>query len=405
MKKLNRIFLFCALLAAFWPAFAAPSFSGAIGGSAGIDLDIPLSDGSPDFNVPLAGLAAIQANLTEWCVARGEIAIDASDFEFNDIFGSAQSSIKLNELSVVLIRRAVTASSFFSAFLGSYEQVGSDAFLMRHFGIEPISSRLTKSPTNLTGVPILRTRGAGLSYIVNFDKAPVATGGYFYVGKNSADDWTLNLDARVSYAANLFTVDFLAGISSPLQDSYNNKDVVLMIDTICLHGGLNMLAGSKFTHSLLLQVGLKDLVVKGNGAGTTNGEELNILIEPRINFNKFRMNTSLFAYDPQSVKETTYLPNEMGAAFSFYKDDIEIKNGYMTLGVHLIGAIGGKSALDLINGGDLSGATYNAYITPFMEMPIGQTASFETMTQIGVRDLAGSQSIGFKVTASAKKTF
>ena len=405
MKKLNRIFLILALLAALAPAYAAPSFSGAIGGTAGFDLDIPLTGGSADFDVPLAGFAAVQANLAEWCVARAEIAVDASNFDFDDIFGSAQASIKLNELSVVLIRRAVTVSSFFSAFLGSYEQVGSDAFLMRHFGIEPISSRLTKSPTNLTGVPILRTRGAGLSYIVNFDKAPVATGAYFYLGKNAAKDWTLNLDARVAYAANLFTVDFLAGISSPLQDSYNNQDVVLMIDTICLHGGLNMLAGSKFTHSLLLQVGLKDVVVKGNGAGSKITDELNFLVEPRINFNKFRMNISFFAYDPQSVKETTYLPNEFGAALSFFKDDIETKNGFMTLGIHAIGALGGKSAMEFFTDGSYDGVTYNAYVTPFIEMPLTPTASFEAMAQIGVRDLSGNQSLGFKVTASAKKVF
>ena len=406
MKKLiYRIFLFAALFAAIPSVQAAPSFSGAIGGSAGFDINVPLDKRSADFKVPLAGFAAVQANLAEWCVVRGEMAIDASDFEFDDIFGSAKSAIKLNELSLVLIRRAVTASSFFSLYLGSYEQIGSDAFMMRQFGIAPTSSKLLESHTNLAGVPVLKNKGAGLSYIVNFDKAPIATGAYLYFGKNRAKDWTLNLDARFAFVANLFSMDLLAGISSPLQDKYNNADVVLMIDTICVHGGVNILAGSKFTHSLLLQAGVKDIVVKGKNAGKTVGDEFNLLVEPRINFNKFRMSLSIYAYDAESIKETVYLANDFGAALSFYKDDIESKNGFMTAGVHLLGALGGKSAWDFFTDGKFDGVTYNAYISPFIEVPLAQTASFEAMAQIGVCDLTGSRSLNFKVCASAKKRF
>ena len=176
MKKIYGM-IFAAIVFAAAPNYlcASPSFSGSISGSAGLDFDFPTDGSNIGFKVPLAGVAAVQANLANWCVARGEIALDATNFEFDDIFGSAQSSLKLNELSLVLIRRAVTASSFFSVFLGSYEQVGSDVFLMRQFGIEPISSDLAKSASLLGGVPILSTKGAGLSYIVNFDKAPIAT--------------------------------------------------------------------------------------------------------------------------------------------------------------------------------------------------------------------------------------
>ena len=123
MKKLYRKLLIAAVFAAAAPLQAAPSFSGAVGGSAGVDIDIPLAGSGSGFKVPLAGFAAVQANLAEWCVARGEIAVNASNFEFDDIFGSAQSAIKLNELSLVLIRRAVTASSFFSAFFSQFSYV------------------------------------------------------------------------------------------------------------------------------------------------------------------------------------------------------------------------------------------------------------------------------------------
>lgn len=427
MKKLiNRMILTAALLAAAPLALhAAPSFSGAIGGSAGVGFDIPLSNGESDFRVPLAGFAAVQANITDWCVARGELAIDTRNFEFDDIFGSAESSIKLNELSIVLIRRAVTLASFFSGFLGSYEQIGGDAFLMRQFAIEPICSRLSKSATNLAGVPILRTKGAGLSYIVKFDKAPIATGAYFYVGKNTDKDWTLNADARFAYVSNLVTLDVLFGASTPLQDKYNDEDVVLMIDTICLHGGASFLAGSKYTHSLFMQFGIKDFAVKGGNNEELAGDAINFLFEPRINFKKFRMNITAFAYDEETYKETIYLPNEFGAAVTFYKDDIETKRGYLTLGIHTIFGIGGKKFLDYFrefnkeddsNNGSNSGsnsatesetkdATYNVYITPFAEIPLSRSASLEAMAQIGVCDISGDMSLNFKITASARKTF
>ena len=288
MKKLNGIFLFAALLAAAPLAHAVPSFSGALGGSAGLDLDIPVSGGEKSFKVPLSGFAAVQANLTDWFVARGEIALDASDFAFDDIFSSSQAALKLNELSAVFIRKAVSATSFVSAFIGEYEQIGSDSFLMRQFGIEPISSSLSKSATNLSGISILPTRGAGLSYIINFDKAPIAAGGYLYFGKDANKNWTLNFDTRFALATNAVCLDFLFGIGAPLQDSYNNSDVVLMIDTITLRGGANFLLGNKYTHSLLIQAGIKDIAVKGKNAGTVTGNELSFLFEPRIKFNNFR---------------------------------------------------------------------------------------------------------------------
>ncbi len=405
MKKTNIIFLFAVLFMAAQNLRAAPSFSGEIGGSVGLKANFPLSGSSPDYDIPLAGFAAVQANLTNWCVARGEIAVDAANFNFDDIFASATADIRLNELSVVMIRRAVTTSSFFSAFLGTYEPLGSDSFLMRQFGIDPISSQFSKSAKSLTGVSLLPTKGAGLSYIVNFDKAPVATGGYIYFGKNRANDWTINIDTRFAYVSNILTLDFMAGIGSPLQDTYNNQDVVLLIDTITMKGGINLLLGSKFTHALLLQAGINDVVVKGKSSGTFVGDELRFLVEPRLNFRKFRLHFTLFTFDTETTAELIYLPDEIGAAVTLFKDDIETKNGPLTAGIHLIGGIGGVLPLKFFDGSRTSEAIYNAYITPYVQIPVTPTASAEAMAQIGVKDLAGSQSIDFKLIVSARKKF
>ncbi|MBR5097159.1 MAG: hypothetical protein IK094_08660, partial [Treponema sp.] len=244
--KFNKIIFFASLLAASTYLSAAPSFSGAIGGSAVGNIHVPLNNSDVDTSLPLAGFAAAQANLAEWAIFRGEIGLSAPDFSFDDIYHDTNAIIRLNELSFVLQRRAYTATNYFALFLGSYEQIGSDAFLTRHFGIEPIGSVMCKSYTSLAGSVLRSAKEAGLSYIVNFDKAPIATGGYFYFGKDKDDSWTVNLDARFALVTSYVSLDFLFGLGSPFQNSSKNTDAVLVIDTITLHGGISALFGSKF---------------------------------------------------------------------------------------------------------------------------------------------------------------
>lgn len=403
--KLNKIFFFAAVLTAGAYLSATPSFSGAIGGSAGGDLNVPLNGDKVSGTVPLAAYAAAQANITDWAIARGEIAAWASNLAFNDIFADSDANVRLNELSFVLQRRAFTATNYFSVFLGAYEPIGSDAFLMRHFGVEPISSRLTKSYTSLVGSPLNDTKGAGLSYVVNFDKAPIATGVSFYFSKNKDNDWAINLDGRFALATNLVTLDFVFGAGSPLQDTYKNQDVVLVIDTITLHGGINFLAGSKYTHGLLIQAGLEDVVVKGNNGSGFNGDEIRFLFEPRLKFNTFSFTLTAYSFSEKSVKELAYLRDPIGAGFTFYKDDIEGKRGDICLGIHSIFSVKGITFGDIAQAKDLSKAIYNAYVTPYAEIPLSGIASIETIAQIGVLDITGSPSLNFSLTIGAKRVF
>ena len=48
---------------------------------------------------------------------------------------------------------------------------------------------------------------------------------------------------------------------------------------------------------------------------------------------------------------------------------------------------------------------YNVYITPYAEFPVGAGAKIETIAQVGILDLSGSQSINFTLTVGGKKTF
>ena len=403
--KLNRIIFFTAILAASSYLSAAPSFSGAIGGSAVGNIHAPLDGGDVDTSLPLAGFAAAQANLAEWAIFRGEIGISAPDFSFDDIYHDTNAIIRLNELSFVLQRRAYTATNYLSFYLGSYEQIGSDAFLTRHFGIEPLNSAMCKSYTSLAGSVLRSAKEAGLSYIVNFDKTPIATGGYFYFGKDKDDSWTVNLDGRFALVTSYVSLDFLLGVGSPFQNSSKNVDAVLVIDTITLHGGISALIGSKFGHSLFVQFGFDDISVRGNGMGEISGDELRFLMEPRIEFRNFRFALTLYSLDSKSVKELFYLNDLFGAAVNFYKNDIEGPRGDITVGISAVASISGTNFYNFAKGDTVDDARYNVYVTPYAELPLSAAAKFDVMAQIGVLDISGKQSLNFKLGVAAKTSF
>ncbi len=403
--KFNKIIFFASLLAASSYLSAAPSFSGAIGGSAVANILAPLHNSGVDTSLPLAGFAAAQANLAEWAIFRGEIGVSAPDFSFDDIYHDTNAIIRLNELSFVLQRRAYTATNYFALFLGSYEQIGSDSFLTRHFGIEPIGSAMCKSYTSLSGSVLRTAKEAGLSYIVNFDKAPIATGGYFYFGRDKDDSWTVNLDARFALVTSYVSLDFLLGVGSPFQNSSKNTDAVLVIDTITLHGGISALFGSKFGHSLFVQLGLDDISVRGNGMGEITGDELRFILEPRIDFVRFRFALTLYSLDGKNVRDLLYLNDPFGMAINFYKNDIEGKRGDITLGIAATASINGTNLYNYAQGKTIDDAIYNVYITPYAELPLSAAAKFEVMAQIGVLDFTGDTALNFKLGVGAKTSF
>lgn len=403
--KLNKILFFTAALSAAASLSAAPSFSGSIGGSAVANIGVPLDGADADWTLPLCGYAAAQANLAEWAIFRGEVGVCAPDFNFDDVFSQTNAVIRLNELSFVFQRRAYTATNYLSAFLGSYEQIGSDAFLTRHFGIEPVNSRICKSYASLTYSPLRSTKEAGISYIVNFDKAPIATGGYFYFSKDKNDSWTMNLDARFAMVTNFATVDLLLGVGTPFQNSNKNTDAVLVIDTITLHGGITTRFGTKFGHELFIQFGFDDISVRGDGAGEISGDELSIIMEPRIRLEKFRFAISAYSLNQKRLEELFYLNDPFGVALNFYKDDIEGKRGDITLGIFATFSVSGTDLYNFAKGKTTDNAIYNVYATPYAELPLSAAAKFEAMAQIGVLDVSGTQSLNFKLGVAAKTSF
>lgn len=402
MKKFKTFILTLFLTSGAF-LYAAPSFSGLLAGSAGLRADIPHKDGDEVLYVPIAGLAAGQLSFTDWCILRAELEMRANNFAFVNLFDGSDATLKVHEVSLMFTSRTVTMTNFFSLFLGSYEPIGSDTFLMRQFGIEPISSPLVHSTTSLSGISLYPTTGAGISYIIHFDKAPIATGGYLYLNKDDDNDLTLNLDLRLAFVTQIVTMDFSAGIGAPLQNKYKNEDVVLMIETINLHGGLNLFLGNKYTHGFLLQMGVSKFTLTG-GSPQLDGDCFSFIVEPRLNMGACKMNMTFYALEEDSVEELLYLTERVGFAISAFKDDIEIKNGMLTFGVHAICSLGNTNFLDLCKGG-MSDVTINTFLTPFVKLPLSPATQMEAMTQFGLFDITGESRFNFKIVAGFRRTF
>lgn len=386
---------------------ATPSFSGVAAGSIGIDGKIQLDNGDSDWNLPIALFGAFQADFTEWFTTHAEIEIRAKDFPLQDIFSGNEAVFKVHELSAIFSRRAITSTHYFSIYFGSYEALGTDTFLMRQFGIDQISSPLAKSVTNISGVPLYSSTGGGISYIARLDKAPVANGCYIYLNNQNDGKLALNLDYRLAVATDIFTMDFIAGLGSMVRDKGEHDDeYIIAIKTLTLHTGLNMFLGNKYTHGLLLQAGLNNLVLNGKNSLKIDDSDISFFIEPRIRAKKLGVNVSAYALSQESVDDLLYLTDRLGAAATLYFDDIETKRFPILLGVHLIGSIADMGITDLFGGENLDGMKFNVFLTPYIEIPFSKNSNFETMLQIGMLDVASSsRALNFKVVAGYRKVF
>lgn len=386
---------------------ATPSFSGVAAGSIGVDGKIQLDNGDSDWNLPIALFGAFQADFTEWFTTHAEIEIRARDFPLQDIFSGNEAVFKVHELSAIFSRRAITSTHYFSIYFGSYEALGTDTFLMRQFGIEQISSHLAKSVTNISGVPLYSSTGGGISYIARLDKAPVANGCYIYLNNQNDGKLALNLDYRLAVATDIFTMDFIAGLGSMVRDKGEHDDeYIIAIKTLTLHTGLNMFLGNKYTHGLLLQAGLNNLVLNGKNSLKIDDSDISFFIEPRIRAKKLGVNVSAYALSQESVDDLLYLTDRLGAAATLYFDDIETKRFPILLGVHLIGSIADMGITDLFGGENLDGMKFNVFLTPYIEIPFSKNSNFETMLQIGMLDVASSsRALNFKVVAGYRKVF
>lgn len=394
-----------------------------------------------ESDLTLQGFMAAQLDFNGKFIFRGEFNIETADlFESpnNPLKPTTKNTIfQIGELSFTWHLSSAAVSHFLSAFIGKFEPIGSDVFLQRHLGLQPISSRLMENWGGLVGTSIFNDYGLGLSYTAHFHKSLVL-GAYLYAFDSSSGMFSINsVNTEVRLAgyypgfifdasAN-FAFTFTTGAKLYEEDPSRYaavKDDLLIVQSVLFKVGANVLLGDRYGVSTLIQLGLSNISVGANRGTTeifginTMGKFLYAFIEPRFNFGETQVNIALFNLPNDNLRGLLYLKGFnlsssgsldglIGANLCIANSTLRIGATNVTVGGHLT-ACYQKNITGLIY--DITAApdqilgNIGLYVTPFVSMPLlgGEfkaSLSFNPLAFIpsSTADTAFDAFIGFKV--------
>lgn len=388
MKKNKSLFLiisrvftvFIFTLTLYQKAYSESIFSGCTG----INSDIGPNKDSDylDPQMTVQAFFASQFNLSKNLMAHAEISISTSNIIENSIFNETPAEFRIDELSLIYRKQFDILSNYLSLFMGTYEPIGSDIFLQRQFGIQPISSKLMDNWLGLAGSIVYPLFGAGLSDIIHFNSQPIATGIYFYLNHENSDYFVLNSDARFACVYRLITFDFAAGLGAPLGTEYEGEDVILLINKLYAHSGINVLMGNNYTQSFFLQAGISNIpIVRNTEAFVIDPETVYLLIEPRIILKDCHINLTFFSLPEDTVKTLLFVTDTLGINLLIYNDSLYLKNKCITFGLNTMVSFPDKNFISL---GDLSSIFDDGYtitIAPYYSTKLA-LGEFHTMLEI-----------------------
>ncbi|MBE6353424.1 hypothetical protein [Treponema sp.] len=344
---------------------------------------------SYDPDIDIEAFFSGQLDFSGKFLARGEFYISSEDLLQNDLFEETTQNnaiFRIEELSATYKMSTTASSHYFSVFLGNFEPIGSDIFLQRQFGIQPVTSKLTASWHSLSGASVYPFYGSGISYVYHPESSG-AFGLYFYMNKQTEEDETknvMNLDLRLAKLFSNLTVDFSAGLGFPVENTdENGNKVFLLVREIQLHAGMNFLLGNRYTTSFFMQGGFNKFVLSSDNETShkITFADLYFLIEPRLTLRLFQLNIAAFNIPRESAEHMMYLKratdkdenitNLLGLNANVVTDHLYLGNTNFTFGIH--------STL-ILTDSDFEALkddpkvvldwNYEIYVTPYVSMPV-----------------------------------
>lgn len=364
MKK-KLVFLMAAAIFISTGLFAATSFSGYAGGKLNYAADPEEEDFNPDLK--LQAFFAGQFNFSQNIWSHLEFSINTGDLLSQSIFHETESLFQIDEISVICRANLYNSANYISAFMGTYDPIGSDIFLQRYFNIKPIDSKLTESYLGLAGSILYPHFGIGISDVIKLYTAPIAFGGYIYVNHEDKDFYVINTDVRFATVLSYFTCDFAGGLGIPLADKYKGEDVIIAVEKAYWHAGTTILVGNNFTNSLFMQAGIYNASFKAKESAIVSPDDLYILFEPRFLIKNAHLNVSLYSLPEQTVSKLLLVDDTLGVNLNFYSDASLASSNSLTYGAHLNVSLIDKHLPDLKNFKDFSSEDLNITITPYLE--------------------------------------
>lgn len=374
--------------------------AGFFSGYAGVKTDLGFSDSSGSFDpqLQLQSFFAGQFNLTNDLIARIEFSLKTEDLIENSIFKKTPAEFQVDEISLIYRKQFSGFSNYLSGFAGTYEPIGSDIFLRRRFGIQPISSKITESWLGLSGSVLYPLFGIGISDIVQFTSRPIATGVYCYINQDD-DDYVFNGDMRFACAYPYIYLDVAAGIGAPMKTSYNDEDVIVLIDTLYAHGGVDLLIGNNSTPvSLYTQAGIYDVPIQRDmDSFTVDPDKVYLLFEPRFKTSTFLLRFTFFSLPPDTVEKLLFINDTLGFNILSYTDSLYIGSASFAFGINTTFSISDESFLLFFNLDDFSADTLNVALSPYISTQLF-SGELHVMGQVRITDIArNSYASAFKL--------
>lgn len=344
---------------------ASTFFSGYTGGKLNYAANPESEEYNP--NLKLQAFFAGQFNFSQNLWSHLEFSIDTSDFLNETIFHETDALFQLDEVSLILRGNMENASNYFSAFMGTYDPIGSDVFLQRYFGINKIASKITDSYLGLAGSILYPHFGVGISDIVKSNEKPVAFGGYMYLNHEDSKYYVFNADLRSAGAFRYFVWDFACGLGVPLADKYKGEDVIIAIDKVYWHAGTTLLIGNNYTNSLFIQAGLYNAAFTAkNDNIIVSPKDLYLLAEPRFLVQNFHINMSFYSLPENTIQKLLFVDDTLGLDFNFYSDSVMISSKLFSIGTHISVSFTDKTIFDFGDMENLISNGYNINVTPYI---------------------------------------
>lgn len=361
----KHIFSLAAAIFISTGLFAATSFSGYAGGKLNYAANPEEEEFNPDLK--LQAFFAGQFNFSQNIWSHLEFSINTGDLLSQSIFHETESLFQIDEISLICRANLYNSANYISAFMGTYDPIGSDIFLQRYFNIKPIDSKLTESYLGLAGSILYPHFGIGIADVIKLYTVPVAFGGYIYVNHEDKDFYVINTDIRFASVLSYFTCDFACGLGIPLADKYKGEDVIIAVEKAYWHAGTTILVGNNFTNSLFMQAGIYNASFKAKESSIVSPDDLYILLEPRFLIANAHMNVTLYSLPEQTVSKLLLVEDTLGVNLNFFADASLASSNSLTYGAHLNVSLIDKHFQDLKEIKDFTSEDLNITITPYLE--------------------------------------
>ena len=346
--------------------FAATSFSGYAGGKLNYTANPEVEDYDPDLK--LQAFFAGQFNFSQNLWSHLEFSINTNDLLAQSIFHETESMFQIDEISLIARANMYSSANYFSAFMGTYDPIGSDIFLQRYFNIKPINSKITESYLGLAGSILYPHFGVGISDVLKLYNEPLAFGGYIYLNHEDTDFYVLNTDLRFATVLSYLTCDLAGGFGIPLADKYKGEDVIIAVEKMYWHAGTTILLGNSFTNSLFMQAGIYNASFKAKQeSSVVTPDDIYILIEPRLRLKNSHFDITLYSLPKNTVEKLLLIEDTLGLNLNIYSEASISSSNSLTFGSHLSISFIDKTFQDLKNLQNITGDDINVSVTPYVE--------------------------------------